>query len=351
MVYAPFGNGWLHEEYHRAMMARHHVSSFNEMNTFPVGAEMVSVNHIKDEDLIRFKKESPVDFIRMHVAGIEGEYLLVDRLQRNNFFYRQQMMHEFLYLFVTANSAMYVMMSSQPAKVDKLTDEMNQKEPEISQRDFTGFDFTAWVYDLYNPAEPYENRGVHPSGNGIDRYIKTTDLSNDALSYLKRQGYYQWLNMISPMMFGVRSLKFGNQMNYNFSVRHLLTPFGNDLSLHFLLQWQKTNLVCAWHQASNKNRSFPGIEIQLFDYPVAAGKSCFLLSPKIITGLQPQQQLFLSDKPDFFVFGSLRVDYLLNNRILPWFECSLKTPGWIAGNEFSGSNASFRLGLSARFYR
>lgn len=163
ITYAPGGEGWLHEEYHRAVMSRYHVNSFDDMNTFPIGASSVSVNNIKDEGLVRFKQESPPDFIRMHVAGIEGQYMLVDRLQRNTFFYDQYITHEISSFMSILNGIMYVGASSKPDEVDKMTDEFNQKESEISERDFTGFDFSAWAYDLFNPNEPYENRGGTPS--------------------------------------------------------------------------------------------------------------------------------------------------------------------------------------------
>jgi hypothetical protein len=53
-------------------MTRYGINGFNGMNTFPLGAETVSVNRVRDEDLVRFKAESPADFIRIHEAGIDG---------------------------------------------------------------------------------------------------------------------------------------------------------------------------------------------------------------------------------------------------------------------------------------
>jgi hypothetical protein len=108
LTYMSGGDGWLHEEFHRAVMSRYRTNSFNGMNLFPFGAEMVSVSKVRDEDLIRFKAESPADFIRMHEAGIEGQYLLTSRLQRNNFFYHQNSFNEFLYWTMTLNSHLYV---------------------------------------------------------------------------------------------------------------------------------------------------------------------------------------------------------------------------------------------------
>jgi len=106
LFYVPGGEGWVHEEFHRAVMTRHRVGSFNDMNTFPFGRELISVNSITDEDLIRFKAESPADFVRMHAAGMEGDLVLLDHLRHNSFFYKQQLEFYFLDLMVTLNSHM-----------------------------------------------------------------------------------------------------------------------------------------------------------------------------------------------------------------------------------------------------
>ncbi|MBC7916115.1 MAG: hypothetical protein H7Y07_18580, partial [Pyrinomonadaceae bacterium] len=109
LMYSPLGGGWLHEEYHRSVMTLGQVNSFDDMNKFPIGATTVSVSHVADADLVRFKASDPKAFIRMHVAGIEGEYLMVDKLQKNNFFYNQSLPFESQYLLTTLNSALYVL--------------------------------------------------------------------------------------------------------------------------------------------------------------------------------------------------------------------------------------------------
>ncbi len=91
MMYMPLGRGWLHEEFHRAVLTKHYTNSFDDMNIFPIMAETVSVNNVSDENLIRFKAENNSDFIRLHVAGIEGEYVLIDLLQKQTFFYNQKL--------------------------------------------------------------------------------------------------------------------------------------------------------------------------------------------------------------------------------------------------------------------
>ena len=286
----------------------------------------------------------------MHVAGIEGEYLLVNRLQRNNFFYNQNITHEITYLLATANSVFYVLDSGDPKASDPFTDETNQTEKNISDRDFTGLDFTAWAYDLFNPDEPYEDRGVHPLGNGINRYRKTTDLSPEALKYLQNQGKLQWLNFASPMMFGIRRIKLNDNYTFNFAIRNILTSFGNDISLDVLLKIKNRNLAFKYHHASNYVKSFPAIEVELFEHEFNYLNNTFLISPRVIMGTQPKNQLFLTKDAEFLGYAGCRIDWV-SSKVHPWIEFGTKTDGWIAGNEFLGSNISFRVGISSRFIK
>jgi hypothetical protein len=348
-MYAPGFNGWLHEEYHRSVMTRFHVNSFDNMNKFPIGALTTNVSHVIDADLIRFKKESPFDFNRMHVAGIEGEYLLIDQLQRNNFYYNQHLFHELIYLLSTVNSIQYVQICSIPKQADVMTDGLNAKEKDIRVRDFTGLDFTGWAYDLFKPDEPYTGRGVHPLGNGIDRYIKTTDLTSEELSYLKKQGKLQWLNVISPMMIGIQIIKMTKNGLYgNFAVRNFLTSFGNDISCNFYLKNHNDNLFFAYHSSQNYQRSFPAIEAQLIDYKKAIGSYSLYFSPRLLVGMQPLEQGFKTSKAAFLALAECKVEMETKSFIHPYIEFSAKTKGWVAGNEFLNSNLSCRVGVISR---
>jgi hypothetical protein len=350
MTYIPGGDGWAHEEFHRAVMSRHRVNSFNGMNLLPIGADLVSVNKVRDEDLIRFKSESPADFIRMHEAGIESQYLLASRLQRNNFFYSQNYFNEAVYWMTIFNAHMYVVSSASPEDVDASTEQMNKAESDMASRDFTGFDMTAWVYDLFRPNEPYQNRGPHPSGTGINRYRTTRDLTGDELNYLKRQGWWQVFNYLSPMMFGFKTLPFGDtDIKWNFAFRHMLASFGTDLSLEAFIKIDKFNFVAAYHNYQNYEHVFPALEIEMIDYPVKLGTIDAYISPRILVGAQPKKQSFFTSEAEFFGLIGSRMDFQITRHWLPYIEVVAKTNGWVAGNEFLESNISARLGVSARF--
>jgi hypothetical protein len=346
--YTPGFDGWEHEEYHRAILTRFHVNSFNDMNTFPIGAELVNVSHVKDEDLVRFKNESPADFIRSHAAGIEGEYLLLDKLQRNNFYYSQGLPHELLYFLVTINSISYVRICSDREEADGMTDEANEKETSVEVRDYTGLDFLSWTYDLFRPYENYYARGIHPTGTGIDRYIKTTDLTDEEYSYLRKQGNLQWLNCASPMLLGIKKIRLNNSGLYgNFFLHHYLTSFGNDISCNAFLMNRRYRMFFAFHSYQNFYRSYPAVEAQLLDWsPVFSGK--LYISPRILAGLQPDNQEFKTSDAAFIGLAECRLEFNWRYLVNPFAELSVKTAGWVAGNEFLGTDFSCRLGIMSR---
>ena len=343
-MYMPGAEGWMHEEYHRAVLTRFGANSFNGMNLFPIGAEVVYVNAVDDNDLIRIKKKSPPDLVRLYEAGIEGEYVQISRLQRDNFFYNQQLLNEIGYFFTTLNSHMYVVMSASPDM------ELPEDEADIASRDFAGYDMTTWVYDLFRPHEPYADRGAHPTGKGVSRYISVNDLTEDELYYLNLQGYLQLFNYLSPMMVGFRTLPlgdFGDEIN--FAMRHYLTSFGSDVSAEVFLKIRPFNMVFTLHNYMNYQNYFPAVEAELVDFPLTVGAWGFFLSPRALIGMQPRGQTFKTGSPEFLGLFALRVDFMAHRNIYPYVDFTAKTNGWVAGNEYLEANASVKLGVSLRF--
>jgi len=331
----PFGgDAWMHEEYHRAVMSLYGVNSFNSVYVFGN-----YVNNLTDEDLTRFKMESPVNFIRLQEAGIEAEYLLIDTLQKNNFFYNKNHFSEFVYWALLVNEHIYITNPGWKGAGENIPD-----------RDFTGADPIGWVYDLFRPNEPYTERGIHPSGIGIDRYRTLDDLTDRERDYIKKVGYWQFVNYISPMMFFFKSLPLGNtDIQWNFSFRHFLTSFGTDLVAKLYFTINEFNFITAYHNYQNFEHIFPAIEIEMVDYPVRIGNFGMYISPKLMIGMQPKRQDFFTSEVDFFGLIGSRIDFQIHKYWLPYFELTAKTNGWVAENEFLEKKISFKLGISARF--
>lgn len=342
--FLPFGSSWGHEEYHRAVMGYRGVESYDEVWNMQFFSSSISVSHETDEAMTAFHDNHINDFIRMNAAGLEAQTHLVQRLQQNDFFYHRHLNNAFSYWMNILNNQGYIEACSDP-ETDADVEEMNNKEPEIKQRDFTGFDLSAWGYELFHPGVKYTDRGIHPSGTGINRYITSDQIGADGLDYLKKQSKREYLNLISPMMFGINRIRLGSTLSGewygNFAVRHYLTHFGDDISLDLYLDAPNLKLVAAPHIYSNYNSRFWGLEVGVVDLPFLQDKLLLNATAKVWT--QPEN--FTTTEGKFGGMLSADASYLLGKRWMAYLELSAKTAGWQQGNVHLGSNFSGRAGL------
>ena len=343
--YMPLGDSWLHEEFHRAVLTKNFVDSYDQVYDFPIFSNVIMVYDVTDEDLIKFKGSNASDFVRLHEAGIEGEYSMVKNLQKLNFFENQPFAYNSLELLWTVNSIYYVWMCHTDAAEEETIKANIEDGTDISKRDFTGLDFTAWVYDLYRPTERYQTRGIHPSGVGIDRYRKPSDLLPDELAYLKKQGYLQLINLASPMLLGIKQIHFKKQDFYmNFAFRHILTSFGNDIVLNLFFKKNKLNIGCDLHLYNSAYLHLPGIDLTLYNQKFKFGNYQIINNFRVGAWLQPDGGLFYD--VNTIKGGMIETETRLQNRnFYLFFDLSAKSRGWVMGNVFQNKNFSVRTGF------
>jgi hypothetical protein len=348
-IAVPFGDAWLHEEWHRAILGNNDINSKNDVwNLKNLFAESISVSHVTDEDLTAFKRDRPADFVRTKSAGIEAENELLTNLESRQFFNHSKTFHEGLYWLIALGDQLYVG-SARPqdsAEVDNDTDEMNAKEKNIAVRDISGHDFTAWVYDLFRPNEPFTARGIHPSGVGINRYIKFADLTPEEKRYIEREGKLMWLNFIDPAFIGKEIALNGGTAHANVFVRHMLTSFGDATQGHVLYEQGNTRLHIAALRYSNHDRAFPGLQAELVDYPVTLGTSELEVSPRLSAWMQPKHQQFMTRSSQTGGSIGIRVGTLSTGRLHYYIDGELKSAGWIAGRPSLERGGTFRAGLT-----
>ncbi|GGC30346.1 hypothetical protein GCM10011386_22940 [Parapedobacter defluvii] len=339
---------WMHEEFHRAGLTIRGIRSYDETyNRFNGGFANGSVSRVKDEDLVRLKKEAPQELVRSFAAGIESEFLLLRGLQKDNFYSGSRHANIALNILLTRHAIDYVNQFKQEG-YNASIDSMNAHGLTVADRDFVGWDFTPWVYDLHRPDEPYEARGTHPSGVGIDRAIKTSKLTNEEYRYLEKMGRMQYLNFLSPFMIGINRIRLNEQTAFNFAVRHYPNSFGYDLSADFFIDHREKQYLISLHGYRNKHRLLPGIEVERSPYAFHnIGKKRLLLQPSALLWLQPRDFYDRKATPG----GLLRLQgsYLLGKTWRVVAIAEGKTKGWVAGNPYLDAKFGFRLGISASF--
>ena len=344
----PFAGGWAHEEYHRTTWSQHKIGSCNHIWGFDLAPDALTyVGCVHDHDLSYFKAKDPAGYVRMGSSGIEAHYQISETIQRQSFMQETGLPNLALYWANFFAAQDYVNRAHTKKTIDEHA-ELYDDETDELKRDFTGNDFTAWVYDLFNSEELYEDRGTHPTGIGVDRYRDYNDLNNEMRSYVKKMADRQWLNVISPFMFRINQIKVNDDLNFNFALRHYLTSFGDNIKLDLFIHHKQQKSIITFHKYSNFEQEwYPGLEyIHFFDQ---------LLSKKI-TGsvrvmgwIQPKNQSFYSTNGQFGNLASISLAYKSESSFSPYVELETKSKGWVAGNPYLGHKNSIRFGFQLTY--
>jgi hypothetical protein len=340
-----FGPVWLHEEFHRNGVTHQCISSHNDTYyRFGGGSPGGSISKVRDEDLIRFKQTKPQEMVRSFAAGIEAQYELVRNMRKDNFFSRTNYANAVMNILITKQAVDYVNQFKQK-NYDATIDTANKYEPTIAGRDFVGWDFTAWVYDMFRPNEPYTARGIHPNGNGIHRDIKRSDLTKEEDAFLGKMGRMQYINFLSPAMLSISRIKLNEKTYFSFAGRHILNSFGYDMGADLFFEHKGRQWFIGLHGYNNKEKFFPGIEIENPSLKVKLGKKEIPVQARAMAWLQPKDQLFTTTKAEAGGLLQVKGRYPISKTFAVYAELEGKTNGWVAGNPYLDKNLTIRTGL------
>ena len=348
-VYTPPGAAWLHEEWHRSVLTRRDIDSYNGVYDLDLFSSAIPVRNVLDEELMRLKRDHPAEMVRLHSAGLESEYEMNLEIEKNSFFYHHNPGMQFILLLNHLNNIAYMATCATKYGDETTQDILNTEDEDVSKRDFTGLDCAAWVYDLFRPEEPYEARGTHPSGVGINRYRTLEHLTSEEKNYLRKQVGLSLINLIDPFLFNYDGFELGN-WTWNANMRHHLTPFGYNIGLNLFLQNGDFKLLVTGNNYSNHEKTFPGLDIRLYRYPSRLLSRQLYSSIRLNTWLQPQDLLFADTQWSPGGLVSLKLEFPTGwNNIELFFEAGKKTRGWVAGNEFLNSTYNIKTGFSLVF--
>jgi len=136
-LFLPIGSAWLHEEWHRAVMSRRGISSYNEVYKFQILAETIAVSRVKDKDLVRLKKEFPRDMIRLHSAGMEADLEFTRAVKMDMFFYNYKPENEYFNIWLNTLNVTFYRDACSSSFVNKKTSQIIKSEGKnVIVRDF-----------------------------------------------------------------------------------------------------------------------------------------------------------------------------------------------------------------------
>ncbi|NJO88374.1 MAG: hypothetical protein HC831_04940, partial [Chloroflexia bacterium] len=159
------------------------------------------------------------------------------------------------------------------------------------ERDFAGSDLTAWIYDMFKPGEPFNNRNPFPGGEGVNRRIGFSDLPEEGQRYLQQQRKLSLLNFLNPVIFGINRIVTGPDFSFNALIQYTPTHFGNDISLLLPFQYRNNKFSLGFHRYSNYQASFPGVEFEYHEHKLTQSGNIYI-SAGLNAWQQPEKQVF-----------------------------------------------------------
>jgi len=316
---------------------------------------LIPVDQVTDEDLARIKRENPPQSVRLMSAGMEAEKALVYRAGDELFFHGEVrttkgpavMAESWMapVLLMTEMSTLFYHAACVDPQMDDVIDTENHRLLETLERDFAGLDCTAWVYELKRPEQPYTDRGPHPYGVGVDRFVKWSDLADSEQAYLRQQLRLHWLNVLNPHLFGINGFMGGpSGARWIASVGHVLTPWGYTIDTQFGLIRDEVAGKLVLHNGVSAEGYFPGVDMEIVDQTLPGGR--FALDGGIGIWLQPRDLRHDSclRRPG----GRLhtRVSRRAFAHIDMWGQMSLKSEGWVMGEVELGPGWAGSMGIT-----
>lgn len=330
---------WGHEEFHRATLGTAGVASKNGNWLFSRWDG--TVYGIADQSLVQLKNEDPQVLLYSYVAGVQYETALNQKVSLNDFYKSRTLNKTALLLY----NAWYVYDYFRFA-TSALSDSVKvlappHESPDPIKRDYAGADLTAWAYDMFNPTLSFDSRDSFPNGDGVNRRVGFSELTQEAQTYLKHQKNLSLLNFLNPSIFFINKISLNHQLSFNFFAQYVPTHFGHDIAVYLPVKYRQFDLLLIVHNYANQAQSGFGIGAGLYNY-------------KISEKFESDADLYIWNQPDSFygsssTFGgqlSVSGKYYFLKNFSAYASICGKTRGWIMENPYLEPNISFRLGLN-----
>jgi hypothetical protein len=171
-----------HEEGHRSILTYKNIGSISRPYFNSKGAAYVQ--GVTDNSLIELRDNDLPNYIRLHTAGLESDYMLAHKIESHMVFspHNQKLLY-IEYLMRKLSLLQYYLTGLFKYDFDLV------EETDELKRDIVGHDVYGAVKHIHRPNAEFS------------RYIKYGDLTNEEKSMIKRIGWRSLFNLASPFLF------------------------------------------------------------------------------------------------------------------------------------------------------
>ena len=331
LLVSTIGVGISHEEGHRSVLTDLKIGSISQPFSFDTG--VFYVKGLSDKTLIDLRNSKLPDYIHLHSAGLESDYMSTLDLENLIVFNLDDFNHlKYDYVSRKISHIFYFVSTIAPFLVPDFKEEENELE-----RDIVGHDILGAIKHLHRPNDTFY------------RYIFFDDLTNVEKKYARKIVLLSLSNLFNPILFGKKRFSLPNDYLMNFSLGYSLAPFGGHLDQNFWLKKNKLNLFFYTRAFHNSEDWFFGLGGRIINYSI--NEKSF-----VNFGLhywnQPEDLSFQSANGFSGVGGEIDFGYKLfsvndkKNDVYLISGVRYKTKGYLPGYSSLNEKAQMNMGIA-----
>jgi hypothetical protein len=320
-----------HEEGHRSILTSLAIGAISQPLYNLKGTAYV--NGVRDAELQNLRDHDLPNYIRLHSAGIESDYMLGNRGEEALLFDLDNKKNLFVEVYFRRLVTMsYFTMGLFPTLNPKFKEESDELK-----RDIVGHDVYGAIKNLYRPNIPFY------------RYTNYDDLTTEERGFVKRAGYRALLNLASPTLFKSLNLVRKENFKLSLSTGYIMCPFGDMIDENFFIQYnQKYNIHAYLRQFENRNTWFMGGGVSLVNYQISSKFNTTIASH---LWNQPQSLDFNTTKSQFGGSGDILFKYIVlehksHNSMSLDLGLNYKTYGFLPEEVYLKEHFGARLGVT-----
>jgi hypothetical protein len=197
-----------HEEGHRSILTKENIGSISVPYFNKSGAAYVK--GVTDRTLQNLRDRNLPEYIRLHTAGLESDFMLTKRIETIGAFGMDTyQFYKLEYLIRKLAILQYYIPGLLKYEIG-LKEEKNELE-----RDIVGFDTYGAVRHLFRPTMEFY------------RYTGYADLTKEEKTFIKRTGYRSLLNLLHPLVIGKERFKLTDHISGTAGAGYTMAPFGD----------------------------------------------------------------------------------------------------------------------------
>ncbi|MDD4383823.1 MAG: hypothetical protein PHD06_01450 [Bacteroidales bacterium] len=238
-----------HEEGHRSILTYKNIGSISRPYFNSKGAAYVQ--GVTDNSLIELRDNDLPNYIRLHTAGLESDYMLAHKIESYMVFspHNQKLLY-IEYLMRKLSLLQYYLTGLFKYDFDLV------EETDELKRDIVGHDVYGAVKHIHRPNEEFI------------RYNQYVDLTKEEKSMIKRIGWRSLFNLASPFLFFKNGFSISQNVKYNLSLGYTMSPFGDFIDQYIWLSIKEQNFMLYFRQHQNKENWFPAAGVGIYDLPL-----------------------------------------------------------------------------------